>query len=60
MTLEEKRDAAVQSLMELLKNNPVTMEYKVVKKPKGIKIIFEVTREEMDALMQMLREKRND
>ena len=60
MTLEEKRDAAVQSLMELLKNNPVTMEYNVVKKPKGIKIIFEVTREEMDALMQMLREKRND
>lgn len=60
MTLEEKRDAAVQSLIGLLKNNPFTMEYKVVKKPKGIKIIFEVTREEMDALMQMLREKRND
>lgn len=55
MTLEEKRDAAVQSLMELLKNNPVTVEYKVVKKPKGIKIIFEVTREEMDALVQMLK-----
>ena len=60
MTLEEKRDAAVQSLIGLLKSNPVTVEYKVVKKPKGIKIIFEVTREEMDALMQMLREKRND
>ena len=60
MTLEEKRDAAVQSLMELLKNNPVTVEYKVAKKPKGIKIIFEVTREEMDALVQMQRGRSND
>lgn len=60
MTLEEKRDAAVQSFIELLKNNPVSMEFKVVKKPKGIKIIYEVTREEMDALIQQMRREENN
>lgn len=60
MTQEEKRHAAVQSLMELLENNPVSMELKVVKKPKGIKVIYEVTQEEMNTLVQMQREKSND
>lgn len=40
----------------MLQTTPFTFEFKVVKKPKGIKIIHEVTQEEMDALTkQMLK-----
>ena len=53
MTEEEKRDEAIRMLIELMKENPFTMEFKVVKKPKGIKIIYEVTQEEMDVLLQI-------
>lgn len=58
MTQEEKRDAAINQVAQLLKVNPFAMEFKVVKKPKGIKIIYEVTQEEMDKLLQMQRERR--
>lgn len=53
MTEEEKRDEAIRNLIELLQGNPFTMEFKVVKKPKGIRIIYELTQEEMDVLLQM-------
>lgn len=56
MTQEEKRDAAIHDLIELMKNNPFSMEFKVVKKPKGIRIIYEVTKEEMDILIEMQKE----
>lgn len=59
MTQEEKRDAAINQVAQLLKVNPFSMELKVVKKPKGIRIIYEVTQEEMDKLLQMQRERRN-
>ena len=60
MTSEEKRDAAINQVAQLLKVNPFSMEFKVVKKPKGIKIIYEVTQEEMDKLLQMQRERRKE
>ena len=60
MTQEEKRDAAINQVAQLLKVNPFSMEFKVVKKPKGIKIIYEVTQEEMDKLLQMQRERRKE
>ena len=57
MTQEEKRDATIKDLVELLKNNPFSMEFKVVKKPKGIRVIYEITQEEMDMLLAMQRER---
>lgn len=57
MTQEEKRDAAIEDLVKLLKNNPFSMEFKVVKKPKGIRVIYEMTQEEMDMLLAMQRER---
>lgn len=57
MTQEEKRDAAINQVAQLLKVNPFSMEFKVVKKPKGIKIIYEVTQEEMDTIIKMQKEK---
>jgi hypothetical protein len=50
MTEEENREQVIMSIAEMLRNNPFTFEFKVVKKPKGIKVIREVTQEEMDEL----------
>ena len=49
MTNEEKREQVIQNLTELLRDNPFTFEFKVKKKPAGIKVIYELTQEEMDA-----------
>lgn len=32
--------------------HPFKVEYKVKKKPQGIKVIFEVTQEQMDAMIE--------
>ena len=47
----------INNYEQLLRNNPFKLELKVVKKPKGIKVIYEVTQEEMDAVTQMTRER---
>ena len=51
MTEEQMREQAIQNIVGLLRTAPFKMEFKVVKKPKGIKIIYEVTQEEMDMLV---------
>ncbi len=51
-TEEEKREQAIQSVAEGLRRNPFSVVFKVKKKPAGIKIIFEVTQEEMDAMLE--------
>lgn len=47
---ERQREQAIQYVAEMLRNNPFTLQFKVVKKPKGIKVIYEVTQEEMDKI----------
>lgn len=51
-TEEEKREQAIQNIAEGLRRNPFSVAFKVKKKPAGIKIIFEVTQEEMDAMLE--------
>ncbi len=54
MTQAEKNkkiDALVAQLGKMMHYTPFSIEYKVKKKPQGIKIIFEITQEEMDVLM---------
>lgn len=51
MTAEEKREQVVQNITEMLRNNPFTFEFRVKKKPQGIKVIYEVTQEDMDRMM---------
>lgn len=51
MTQEEQREQVIQNLTDMLRHNPFTFEFKVKKKPAGIKVIYEVTQEEMDAMM---------
>lgn len=51
MTRDQKIDALVDQLGKMMHYTPFSIEYKVKKKPQGIKIIFEITQEEMDVLM---------
>ena len=57
MTKEIARQKVIESITGMLQTTPFTFEFKVVKKPKGIKIIHEVTQEEMDALTQQVVER---
>lgn len=52
MTPEQQREQAIQQLADLLRVHPFKIEYQVKKKPQGIKVIFEVTQEQMDAFLQ--------
>ena len=55
MTKEEiARQKVIENITGMLQTTPFTFEFKVVKKPKGIKIIHEVTREQMDALTKQV------
>lgn len=49
---EEKREMVINGIADLLRNNSFTFEYKVVKKPKGIKVVFEVTQEQMEEIVK--------
>ena len=55
MTDKEKTEQFIQQLAEILRNNSFSFQMKAVKKPKGIRIIYEVTQEEMDELIKNRR-----
>lgn len=58
MTKEEiARQKVIESITGMLQTTPFTFEFKVVKEPKGIKVIHEVTQEEMDVLTQQVVER---
>ena len=54
---EEQREQVVQNIADMLRRNPFTFEFKVKKKPQGIKVIYEVTQEEMDSMIKKAAEK---
>lgn len=56
--IEERKEQVIQSIANQLRHSQFSIEFKVVKKPKGIKIIHEVTQQEMDALLQTAKEKK--
>ena len=51
MTTEEKKEQVVQMIADLMRTSSFSVEYRVKKKPKGIKIIYEMTQEDMDELV---------
>lgn len=57
MTKEEKIEQMIQSIADMLRTSPLRVEFKVKKRPAGIKIIFEVTQEDMDACLKSLLKK---
>lgn len=50
MTAEEQREQTIQGLADTLRETPFQIEFKVKKKPAGIKIIIEVTQEQMEQI----------
>ena len=50
--MDEQRDQFIQGLVKILESTPFTLEFKVKKKPAGVKIIYELTQEEMDAIVE--------
>ena len=56
MTQEEQRERVIQDIADMLRRNPFTCEFKVKKKPTGIKVIYEVTQEQLDEMMNQVRQ----
>lgn len=52
MTNEEQREKVIQDIAHQLRINPFKFEFKVVKKPKGIKVIYEVTQDQLDYILK--------
>lgn len=50
MTTEKKREQTIQALAYLFRRTPFQVEFKVKKKPAGIKVIIEVTQEQMEGI----------
>lgn len=58
---EEKREQSIQGLVNLLRISQFDVEFKVKKKPAGIKITIEVTQEQMDVLAdKMIKEHKEE
>ncbi len=54
---EEKREQAIQAIANMMRKTRFDIELKVKKKPKGIKVIIEVTQEKMDAMVEQMKRK---
>ena len=55
--VSDQREKVLNGLMKLLSNSSFTYELVVKKRPKGIRIIHEVTEEEMNAMVENSRKK---
>lgn len=51
MTKEELREKVIEGIADLLRCSSFSFEYRVKKKPEGVKVISEVTQEQLDAIM---------
>ena len=61
MTEEQKqREQAINGLAEMMRYTHVTIEYAVKEKPEGIKVIIEVTQEQMDSMLEAAYEKHKE
>lgn len=58
-TKEVKREQVIQMVAEMLRHNAFSVEFKVKKKPAGIRIIYETTQEELDRMSKINAEKKD-
>ena len=54
---DEKREQAIQAIASMMRDYGFNLEFKVKKKPQGVKVIIEVTQEQMDAMMDNMKQK---
>ena len=57
MTDEEKREQMIHNIAEAMRREHFSFEFKVKKKPAGIKIIYEVTQDDLNEIMKALTQK---
>ena len=50
--MDESREQQLQYLLAMLRKMPYTFEIVVKEKPKGMRIIYEVTKEYMDKMIE--------
>lgn len=53
--MDEKKEFAINLVTNMMRTQPFSIEFKVKKKPQGIKIAFEVTKAEMQAIINRLQ-----
>lgn len=54
---EEKKEQAILAIADMMRDYGFNLEFKVKKKPQGVKVIIEVTQEQMDAMMDNMKQK---
>ena len=54
---EENREQVIQVIADMMRDSGFNLEFKVKKKPAGINIIIEVTQEQMDAMVDNMKQK---
>lgn len=54
---DEKREQTIQGIADMLQITPFQVVFKVKKRPQGIKVVIEVTQEQMNATMESLKQK---
>lgn len=55
METEEQRERIIQNVVHFMRINPFEFEFRVKKKPSGIKIIYEVTQEQMNEIINQVK-----
>ena len=56
--IKDQRSLLVNRITEMLMSQGFTFEYVVRKKPKGIRIIYEVTQDELNAMVEKSKEEK--
>lgn len=57
MTKEEQKEQLIQNIANMLRHTPFTFEFEVKEKPSGIRVIYEVTQEQMDNIITAKNDK---
>lgn len=57
MTTEEKREEVILNIADMLRTAPFKVEYQVKKKPEGVRVIIEVSQEDMDEITRRAAKK---
>ena len=52
MTQEEMREQAIEQLSDILRVKPFTVEFEVKDNPTGIRVVLEVTQEELNEMVE--------
>lgn len=55
---DQKKEEIIQVIAESMRSHGFSVEYKVCKKPEGIKVVFEVTQDQMDHLVNHFRQRK--